>query len=70
MAGHGGKMKVLGLVFSAREKGNCYHCVNYCLEKFKENGFETQLVNAYDYEIKPCSQKETRMASKSVNKKV
>jgi len=48
-------MKVLGLVFSAREKGNCYHCVNYCLEKFKENGFETQLVNAYDYEIKPCN---------------
>ncbi|MHA1582435.1 MAG: hypothetical protein ACTSYM_08120 [Candidatus Baldrarchaeia archaeon] len=48
-------VKVLGLVFSACEKSNCYYCVNYCLEKFKENDFETQLVNTYDYEIKPCN---------------
>ncbi|MHA1469886.1 MAG: NAD(P)H-dependent oxidoreductase [Candidatus Asgardarchaeia archaeon] len=48
-------MRVIGLVFSARKKGNCYHCVNYCLEKFKTRGFKTQIINAYDYEIKPCS---------------
>ena len=52
---YGDRMRVLGFVFSARERGNCYYCVNYCLEKFREHGFETQLINAYDYVIKPCS---------------
>ncbi len=48
-------MKVAGLVFSARKRGNGYHCMKYCLDKLEEKGFRTLLVNAFDYEIKPCS---------------
>jgi len=48
-------MKALGLVFSARRMGNCYRCVAYCLDLLAEEGFETELLNAYDLEIKPCS---------------
>jgi multimeric flavodoxin WrbA len=48
-------MKALGLVFSARHKGNCLDSVEYVLDKLKEAGFQTEIVNCYDYEIKPCS---------------
>jgi len=48
-------MKVLGIVFSAREEGNCLKCVKYCLNKFKEHGFETEIVNAFELEIRSCS---------------
>ncbi|MGQ9506855.1 MAG: hypothetical protein ACUVTB_03215 [Candidatus Bathycorpusculaceae bacterium] len=48
-------VKALGLVFSARWQGNCYDCVDYCLEILRKEGVKTQLINFYDYEIKPCS---------------
>jgi len=48
-------MKVLGLAFSARKHGNCQDCVNCCLQKFRDENFETQLINLHDYKIKPCS---------------
>jgi multimeric flavodoxin WrbA len=48
-------MKVAGLVFSARKRGNGFQCMKYCIDKLKERGFKTMLLNAYDYEIKPCS---------------
>ena len=48
-------LKVAGIVFSARREGNCLNCMKYCLEKLKEKGFSTILINAYDYNIKPCS---------------
>lgn len=48
-------MKALGIAFSARERGNCLNCVEYVLMKLKERGFKTEAVNAYDYEIRPCS---------------
>jgi multimeric flavodoxin WrbA len=48
-------MKVGGLVFSARKAGNGFDCMRHCLDKLEGNGFETVLVNAFDYEIKPCS---------------
>ena len=48
-------MRALGLVFSARAHGNCYYCIKYCLDLLEKQGFKVQLVNAYDYEIKPCS---------------
>lgn len=46
---------MLGLVFRGRKQGNCLDCVNHCLQRFKDEGFETQLINLYDYKIKPCS---------------
>jgi multimeric flavodoxin WrbA len=48
-------MKALGIVFSARKRGNGLNCVEYVLKKLVEYGFETEIVNAYDYEIKSCS---------------
>lgn len=48
-------MKALGLAFSARKRGNCLNCIEYVLKKLKEQGFENEVVNAYDCEIKPCS---------------
>jgi multimeric flavodoxin WrbA len=49
------KEKVLGLVFSARKRGTCLDSVKYMLDKFAKKSFETEVVNAYDLEIKPCS---------------
>jgi len=48
-------MKVCGIIFSARKEGNCLKCVKYCLGKFKEHGFESEIISAFDLEIKPCS---------------
>jgi len=48
-------MKALGIAFSARKKGNCLNCVEYVLTKLKKERFETEVINAYDYKIKPCS---------------
>lgn len=48
-------MKALGIVFSARKRGNCLNCVEYVLKKLKEQGFEIDVINAYDHEIKSCS---------------
>jgi multimeric flavodoxin WrbA len=48
-------MKALGIAFSARKRGNCIDCLEYVLSKLKEHGFENEVINAYDYEIKPCS---------------
>jgi len=48
-------MKALGIAFSARKRGNCLNCIGYVLTKLKEQGFETDVINAYDCEIKPCS---------------
>jgi len=48
-------MKVTGLVFSARKSGNGFNCMRYCLDKLEDKGFQTVLVNAFDYEIKSCS---------------
>jgi multimeric flavodoxin WrbA len=48
-------MKALGIAFSARRIGNCLNCIEYVLAKLKEHEFETEVVNAYDFEIKPCS---------------
>jgi multimeric flavodoxin WrbA len=48
-------MKALGIAFSARKRGNCLNCIEYVLTKLKEHGFETEVINAYDSEIKPCS---------------
>jgi len=48
-------MKAIGIAFSARERGNCLNCIEYVLTKLKEQGFETEVINAYDCEIKPCS---------------
>ena len=35
-------MKALGIVFSAREEGNCLKCVKYCLPRFREYEFESK----------------------------
>lgn len=48
-------MKALGIAFSARKRGNCLGCIEYALNRLKGKGFETKVINAYDYEIKPCS---------------
>ena len=48
-------MKALGIAFSARKRGNCLNCIDFVLTKLREQGFETDVINAYDCEIKPCS---------------
>jgi multimeric flavodoxin WrbA len=48
-------MKILGMVFSARKEGNCLKCVKYCLDKFKKHGSETEILNSFEHEIRPCS---------------
>jgi multimeric flavodoxin WrbA len=48
-------MKALGITFSARKRGNCLNSVEYILAKLREKGFKTEVINAYDHEIKPCS---------------
>ncbi|KUH34722.1 hypothetical protein APY94_00640 [Thermococcus celericrescens] len=48
-------MKVIGVAFSARKGGNCARILRFCLQKFEEKGHETELVEAYDLEIRPCS---------------
>ncbi len=48
-------MKAFGIAFSARKKGNCLNCIEYVLAKLKEEGFETEVINAYNLEVKPCS---------------
>lgn len=48
-------MKALGIAFSARERGNCLNCIEYVLTRLGEQGFEVEVINAYDHEIKPCS---------------
>jgi len=48
-------MKALGIAFSARKRGNCLNCIEYALTRLGEQGFEVEVINAYDHEIKPCS---------------
>ncbi|MDH7477140.1 MAG: flavodoxin family protein [Candidatus Bathyarchaeota archaeon] len=48
-------MKALGIAFSARKRGNCLNSMEYVLGKLKAQKFETETINIYDYEVKPCS---------------
>jgi multimeric flavodoxin WrbA len=48
-------MKALGVAFSARKKGNCLTCTEYVLTKLEARGFETEIINSFDHEIRPCS---------------
>jgi len=43
------------VIFSARKRGNCYDCVNYCLQQLAKKGFDTQPINFSDYNVAPCS---------------
>jgi len=47
-------MKALGLVFSARAKGNCLGCAEFVLARLAEAGFETEVLNMYEHSISPC----------------
>lgn len=48
-------MKALGLVFSARAKGNCLDCAEFVLGRLAEAGFETEVLNMYEHSISPCA---------------
>lgn len=48
-------MKVTALVCSARQRGNCYNIAEIMLNHLKVKSVETEILNAYDYEITPCS---------------
>jgi multimeric flavodoxin WrbA len=48
-------MRALGIAFSARRRGNCLNCVEYVLARLRQRGFETEAINVYDSEIRPCS---------------
>lgn len=47
-------MKVVGLNFSSRKDGNCYACVDYCLNRIKDMEYEVEVINFFDYQINPC----------------
>jgi multimeric flavodoxin WrbA len=57
-------MKALGLVFSARKKGSCLGCVEFVLEELRGKGFETEVLNMYNYNIHPCSHCDYKCFSK------
>jgi len=50
----GKSLKATALVVSARHHGNCYDFAEFMLERLKDAGVETELVNFLDYEIVPC----------------
>lgn len=47
-------MRALALVVSARKQGNCYDFARFVLDRLETTGIETELVNFYNYRIKPC----------------
>jgi multimeric flavodoxin WrbA len=47
-------MKILGLVFSARNDGNSFRMLDYCMKKFKMNSYEIEIVNLHNLNINPC----------------
>ena len=47
-------MKAIGLVVSARQRGNCYDIAEFVLRRLQVSGVETELVNFHDYQITPC----------------
>lgn len=47
-------MKAIALVASARERGNCRDFAQFVLDQLAANDVETELVNFYDYQIRPC----------------
>ena len=48
-------MKVVALVFSARQRGNCYNLAEVMLNHLKTNDVETEILNSYDYKITPAA---------------
>jgi len=48
-------MEALGLVFSARRKGNCLSCVEFVLKELEKEGFKIEVLNMYEYNIHPCN---------------
>jgi len=48
-------MKALGIAFSARKRGNCLNSLEYALAKLKAQKFETEIINIYDHDVRPCS---------------
>lgn len=47
-------MKVVGIAFSSREKGNCTRFSDYCLNIAKNYGHQTELINLSKYNIQGC----------------
>lgn len=47
-------MKALGLVFSARRKGNCLSCAEFVLKELEKKGFKIEVLNMYEHNIHPC----------------
>ncbi|MFB0502310.1 MAG: NAD(P)H-dependent oxidoreductase [Candidatus Bathyarchaeia archaeon] len=48
-------MRVVALVCSARERGNCYDLKEFMMKRLRTKGVETETINAYDYEITPAA---------------
>jgi multimeric flavodoxin WrbA len=48
-------LKALGMVFSARQEGNCHDCVSYCLQQLERKGVKTRIVKFSEYKVSPCS---------------
>lgn len=49
-----GRIKVLGINASPRKYGNTYKLLEAALKGAEAEGAKTELLNLYDYEIKPC----------------
>ncbi|MFX0073266.1 MAG: flavodoxin family protein, partial [Candidatus Hermodarchaeota archaeon] len=47
-------MKILAIIGSPRKKGTISNLAHVILNEAQKNGHETELVNLYDYTIKPC----------------
>jgi multimeric flavodoxin WrbA len=47
-------MNLLAVIGSPRKKGSISRLAENILKGAEENGWQTELINLYDYEIKPC----------------
>jgi len=47
-------LKVVGIVFSSRDDGNCTNCTKYCLEIMEQHGYKSELINVFHYDVQGC----------------
>lgn len=47
-------MKVLGINFSYRKSGNCADCIEFCMDRLKENHNEVENIDISDFSLSPC----------------
>jgi len=58
-------VRVACIVFSARQRGNCWDCADFLLGELRRRGFDGEIINICEYDVKPCSRCEYECFSKT-----